>query len=111
MFRSRSRSPREWKRPERRGADRDRGNDRQSRDPHAKVRLYVSNLPYDIRWQDLKDLFREKGKLLLLLRCYGVHYVDDHELLVLIYSTLYFPLGMRDNVVAFLTDILTLLPR
>lgn len=60
VFRSRSRSPREWKRPERRGADRDRGNDRQPRDPHAKVRLYVSNLPYDVRWQDLKDIFREK---------------------------------------------------
>lgn len=61
VFRSRSRSPREWKRPERRGADRDRGADRQSsRDPHGKVRLYISNLPYDIRWQDLKDLFREK---------------------------------------------------
>jgi len=64
VFRSRSRSPREWKRPERRGADRDRGADRQSsRDPHGKVRLYISNLPYDIRWQDLKDLFREKGMI------------------------------------------------
>lgn len=53
--RSRSRSPREWKRPERHASDRD--NVRGGRE---LVRLFVSNLPYEMRWQDLKDLFREK---------------------------------------------------
>ena len=31
------------------------------RDSNAKVRLHVSNIPYDLRWQDLKDLFKDKG--------------------------------------------------
>ncbi|ESO01242.1 hypothetical protein HELRODRAFT_192266 [Helobdella robusta] len=26
----------------------------------TKVRLHVSNIPYDLRWQDLKDLFKDK---------------------------------------------------
>lgn len=26
-------------------------------------RVYVSNIPYEYRWQDLKDLFRNEGKL------------------------------------------------
>ena len=26
-----------------------------------KIRLLVSNIPFDIKWQDLKDLFKEKG--------------------------------------------------
>ena len=67
--RSRSRSPRDrdWKKSERR-QDRDHGG-RSSRghgmrEKDAKVRLYVSNIPYDIRWQDLKDVFREKGMLM-----------------------------------------------
>ena len=54
VYKSRSKSPREWKRPERRGADRDRSSD-------GTVRIYVSNLPYELRWQELKDLFKEKG--------------------------------------------------
>lgn len=30
-------------------------------------RVYVSNIPYEYRWQELKDLFREKGKLLIFI--------------------------------------------
>jgi len=61
LYKSRSPSPREWKKQERRRvSDRDRDFDR---DKNAKVRLFVSNIPYDMRWQDLKDLFREKGAL------------------------------------------------
>jgi RNA recognition motif-containing protein len=51
--RSRSRSPREWKQSERRVSE-------YTNDSDVKVRLFVSNLPYDLRWQDLKDIFREK---------------------------------------------------
>ena len=54
VYKARSVSPREWKRQERHASDR-------GRDRNAKVRLFVSNIPYDMRWQDLKDLFREKG--------------------------------------------------
>lgn len=52
-FRSRSKSPGEWKRPER------RGNGRSSRSEKI-VRLYVSNLPYEVKWPELKDLFKDK---------------------------------------------------
>jgi len=66
VYKSRSRSPREWKRqPERHPSDRDRGADR-GRD--TKIRLFVSNIPYDMRWQDLKDLFREKGSSVIRFR-------------------------------------------
>jgi len=52
VFRSRSRSPRDVKR---------HASDRSDRGRDQKIRLFVSNIPYDMRWQDLKDLFREKG--------------------------------------------------
>lgn len=46
---------------------RDRSRDRNDRGGNRKVadrRIYVSNIPYDFRWQDLKDLFRtEVGKV------------------------------------------------
>lgn len=57
-FRSRSKSPGEWKRPER------RGNGRSSRSEKI-VRLYVSNLPYEVKWPELKDLFKDKGFLFM----------------------------------------------
>ena len=65
--RSRSRSPREWRRGERnRSHDRDRGQRRSVREDHrGKVRLYVCNMPYDVNWQFLKDLFKKESKLLL----------------------------------------------
>jgi hypothetical protein len=28
----------------------------------GKVRLYVSNIPYEVRWQDLKDIFKKEGE-------------------------------------------------
>lgn len=37
----------------------DRGNDRGGR-KSSNCRVYVSNISYEYRWQDLKDLFREK---------------------------------------------------
>uniref|UniRef100_A0ABD2WR97 RRM domain-containing protein n=1 Tax=Trichogramma kaykai TaxID=54128 RepID=A0ABD2WR97_9HYME len=44
---------------------RDRSRDRIDRGRKiAERRIYVSNIPYDFRWQDLKDLFRtEVGKV------------------------------------------------
>ncbi|XP_057671459.1 myelin expression factor 2-like isoform X2 [Diorhabda carinulata] len=44
---------------------RDRSRDRGSnRDPRSlkpsQTRVYVSNIPYEFRWQDVKDLFREQ---------------------------------------------------
>ena len=64
--RSRSRSPREWRRGERnRSHDRDRGQRRSVREDHrGKVRLYVCNMPYDVNWQFLKDLFKKESKAL-----------------------------------------------
>lgn len=44
---------------------RDRSRERSERSRKvADRRIYVSNIPYDFRWQDLKDLFRtEVGKV------------------------------------------------
>lgn len=28
-------------------------------------RVFISNIPYDMKWQSIKDLMREKGNLLL----------------------------------------------
>ena len=44
---------------------RDRSRERNDRGRKASDRrIYVSNIPYDFRWQDLKDLFRtEVGKV------------------------------------------------
>ncbi|EDS37206.1 myelin expression factor 2 [Culex quinquefasciatus] len=39
--------------------DRDRSRDR-DRDRSECRRIYVSNVPYEYRWQDLKDLFRKE---------------------------------------------------
>lgn len=46
-------------------ASRDRSRERNDRGRKASDRrIYVSNIPYDFRWQDLKDLFRtEVGKV------------------------------------------------
>ena len=35
----------------------------------GKVRLYVSNIPYEIRWQDLKDMFKNEGEYDHLFYC------------------------------------------
>lgn len=29
---------------------------------HKRYRVFVSNIPYDVKWQALKDLMKEKGK-------------------------------------------------
>lgn len=47
-------------------ASRDRSRERNDRSGRkaSDRRIYVSNIPYDFRWQDLKDLFRnEVGKV------------------------------------------------
>lgn len=46
-------------------ASRDRSRERNDRvRKSSDRRIYVSNIPYDFRWQDLKDLFRsEVGKV------------------------------------------------
>jgi hypothetical protein len=71
--RSRSRSPRErdWKRSERserKDSDRkdgDRKDSERNRGSRSErnriIKLHISNIPYDLRWQQVKDLFREKG--------------------------------------------------
>lgn len=30
-------------------------------------RVFISNIPYDMKWQAIKDLMREKGNLLLVI--------------------------------------------
>ncbi|ESN91574.1 hypothetical protein HELRODRAFT_189732 [Helobdella robusta] len=52
--RTRSQSPKKWRKPDRRGMA-DRGDKKEER-----VRVYVSNLPYDVKWQALKDIFKDK---------------------------------------------------
>lgn len=32
--------------------------------PNKRYRVFVSNIPYDVKWQTLKDLMKEKGKVL-----------------------------------------------
>lgn len=32
----------------------------------GKVKLHISNIPYEMKWQELKDLLREKGYNLFL---------------------------------------------
>lgn len=44
---------------DRRGVGHDDSRDR-SRDRQNSRRIYVSNIPYEYRWQDLKDLFRKE---------------------------------------------------
>lgn len=45
-------------------ASRDRSNDRGGREPRSMKsshsRVYVSNIPYEYRWHDMKDLFRNQ---------------------------------------------------
>lgn len=31
----------------------------------TRNRVFISNIPYDMKWQAIKDLMREKGNLLL----------------------------------------------
>ena len=82
---SRSRSPldgskspdgREWKKSERLvdgSGDRNGNDSATTRNGHTekidntKVRLYVSNINYAMSWQDLKDSFRDKGNLIIII--------------------------------------------
>lgn len=51
-------------------ATRDRSNDRDR--PESK-RLFVSNIPYEFRWTELKDLFKEKVGL-IYKKFHGAHF-------------------------------------
>lgn len=33
------------------------------RNVNKRYRVFVSNIPYDVKWQALKDLMKEKGKV------------------------------------------------
>lgn len=35
--------------------------------PNKRYRVFVSNIPYDVKWQTLKDLMKEKGMFSLYL--------------------------------------------
>lgn len=66
MERGRSRGNRKDENPSRsRSRSRSRGRDRSRERPAgarlADKRVYISNIPYDSRWQDIKDLFRKEG--------------------------------------------------
>jgi len=41
--------------------DRDRDRDRGGKKSAAERRIFVSNIAYEYRWQELKDLFRTEG--------------------------------------------------
>lgn len=34
---------------------------------NKRYRVFVSNIPYDVKWQALKDLMKEKGKVLSMI--------------------------------------------
>lgn len=59
MTEDRERDRDRGRRNDRRGGGRDDSRDR-SRDRQNCRRIYVSNIPYEYRWQDLKDLFRKE---------------------------------------------------
>lgn len=64
--RDRSRDRQSERERQRRG-ERSRGGDRGSKGAvyqprsHPECRVYISNIPYEHRWQDLKDLLRNEG--------------------------------------------------
>ena len=76
--RVRNRSPKRSRSPTNKDRSRSRGRDR-SKDRPANARLadkrvYISNIPYDVTWQNLKDLFRKEGNYIFpfsLLPCRG----------------------------------------
>lgn len=53
-------------------ATRDKSRDREERRRKDFKRLYVSNIPYEYRWQELKDLFREKVYNFVFSHCSGL---------------------------------------
>lgn len=66
--RERERRRRERERQNRQSND--RSNNDRDRSPRGKKktnRVFISNIPYEYRWQELKDLFREKGDRTFIL--------------------------------------------
>jgi RNA recognition motif. (a.k.a. RRM, RBD, or RNP domain) len=62
----RSRSPRDRpiKRERRRSGSGDRSRERPNRRGGiSERRVQISNIPYEFRWQELKDLFRDEGNI------------------------------------------------
>ena len=55
--------------------DNDDTMDMHSGSSNSKIRLHISNIPYEMKWQELKDLLREKGLCsCLLVFIYFRHY-------------------------------------
>jgi len=36
-------------------------------DMSGKVKLHIANVPYEMKWQELKDLLRDRGELYCIL--------------------------------------------
>jgi len=36
-------------------------------DTSGKVKLHIANVPYEMKWQELKDLLRDRGKVQYIL--------------------------------------------
>ncbi|XP_030757876.1 myelin expression factor 2 isoform X2 [Sitophilus oryzae] len=53
----------------------DRGRDRGGSNKSSVNRVYVSNIPYEYRWQDMKDLFRDQVGDVSFVEMF----VDDHD--------------------------------
>ena len=45
-------------------------------DTSGKVKLHIANVPYEMKWQELKDLLRDKGEL-----CCNLNHLNSLELL------------------------------
>ncbi len=44
-----------------------------------ECRVHISNIPYEYRWQDLKDLFRSEGQSLYLIKSVTVYVIVQHN--------------------------------
>lgn len=55
-------NPSRKERPQKRGGGGGGGRYEPYGNVHKRYRVFVSNIPYDVKWQALKDLMKEKGK-------------------------------------------------
>jgi len=37
----------------------------------GKVKLHIANVPYEMKWQELKDLLRDRSKVYYNLLCFA----------------------------------------
>lgn len=45
--------------------------------PSKRYRVFVSNIPYDVKWQALKDLMKEKGKCRAIVGLRSPEWMSD----------------------------------